>query len=49
MRILCNAMQKILTFFQHKNAVEVDIVPALGEIITACNVDQAKRSHGACM
>ena len=29
--------------------MEVDIAPALGEIITACSVGQAKLGHGACV
>ena len=33
----------------HKNSVEVDISPALGEVNTACNVGQMKPGHGACM
>ena len=33
----------------NKNSTEVDIAPVLGEIITACNVRQAKPGHGACM
>ena len=28
---------------KHKNSVEVDIAPAIREIITACNVGQAKK------
>ena len=32
----------------NKNSAEVDIVPAFGEITTACNVGQAKKGHGAC-
>ena len=33
----------------NKNSTEVDIAPAFGEITTACNVGQAKKSHGACL
>ena len=32
-----------------RNSTEVDIAPALDEIITVCNVGQAKLGHGACM
>ena len=34
---------------RNKNSAEVDIAPALDEIITACNVGQAKSGHDACM
>ena len=36
-------------YIENKNSVEVDIAPAFGEITTACNVDQAKKGHGACL
>ena len=32
-----------------KNYAEVDIAPAFGEIITACNVGQAKKGHNVCL
>ena len=34
---------------KNKNSAEVDIAPAFGEIITSCNVGQAKKGHGACL
>ena len=33
----------------NKNSAEVDIAPAFGEITTSCNLDQAKKGHGACL
>ena len=38
-----------LIILYDSNSAEVDIAPALGEKITACNVGQAKPCHGACM
>ena len=35
--------------YSYKNSAEADIAQAMGEIITACNVGQAKPGNGTCM